>query len=316
MRSKILNRAPFVVGAAVLAALFALPSFVSPTVSTNILLLVIFAIGFNLLLGFGGQISLGHGGLLGVGSYATALFVVHVDPSVPIAVLAGVIITTVAGAIFGKFSLYTRGIAFAMITLALGQILFALVFTLDFLGGGAGLYLPVNIETTIFGIDLVNPIQLFTIVYVLLILSVIFSYRLSQSPYGKILLAIKDNEERAKYLGYNTQRHLLVAFTISAAFAGLAGALQAVLFLGASQSSLQVQQSLEVLLATIIGGTGTTGGPIIGMLLFQLTKEYLTSLTDNWALIFGVLFIITTYFLKGGIYGKFLEFLKYLQSEN
>jgi branched-chain amino acid transport system permease protein len=283
-----------------------LPMIVGPLLSGQIILLCVFALGYNLLFGYAGEISFGHAAFFGVGAYATALSMEHLVANILLAVLIATVAAGVIAAIFGRVSLVRRGVTFAMITLALAQMLHTLSFTFgDVTGGSNGIFVrqPDPIMGTFAPTG--GGMHFYVLAIILLILTVIGIYRLIHSPFGKTLAAVRENEQRAAHIGYDTTQVLLIAFVISGLVAGLAGALHALLFLFITPSVLFWALSGQIILIVIMGGPQTLEGPIVGVLTFILFSEYLRELTSHWPLFFGGLFVLIVLFAPNGIYGLY-----------
>jgi branched-chain amino acid transport system permease protein len=263
-----------------LAALFALcvPLLgIYPVFMMKLLCFAMFACAYNLLLGFSGMLSFGHAAFFGSSAYATAwLATAHGWGTGP-AILAGIAAAALVGLIVGVIAIRRRGIYFAMITLALAQLIYFVCLEAPFTGGENGLQgVP---RGSLFG--------------------------LLQSPFGQVLKAIRENEPRAISLGYDINRYRLVAFVLSATLAGLAGSLKAVVLGFATLSDVQQANSGEVILMTLLGGTGTFFGPVIGAAVVVTLQEYLSDIVGGWVtVIIGAVFIACVLAFRRGIVGE------------
>lgn len=301
------NRSHLVRYAAGGIAIFALPFVFGPILGTQIVVFAIFALGYNLLLGYGGEMSFGHAAYFGLGAYGTILTAQQV-PNLFVALGAGILLGTIAGAILGALSLKRRGIYFSMITLAFAQMLY-LVFlqATGVTGGSNGLSFP--------AVDAPGPLSpggatLGFFLFVVAVLAVVFVMvkRIVNSPYGRILVAIRENPQRARALGYNINRYLLIAFVMSSFFSAIAGALYAMLFSFVTPDVLFWATSGDIVMMTIIGGVGTLGGQIIGPVVFLTLSNYLTEFFDVWEILFGALIVFVVLGAPQGLYGLFREY--------
>jgi branched-chain amino acid transport system permease protein len=294
-------------------ALLLLPlPFVLPekSLAAEILTFGLFALSFNLLLGYTGLLSFGHSTYLGLGSYGAAIFLIRAGSNFWGALVAGVLLATLLAAIIGWFSLRRRAVYFAMLTLAFNQMVFFVFFQLRWLTGGddglRGIPIPDLAIPGVFSLDidvLRNPIRFFFVTYVIVIAGFFALQRIIHSPFGRALQAIRESEERARACGYDTNRLQLLSFVFAGFFAGLAGALNVLLYGFVALESLNWLMAGVVVIMTIAGGAGTFVGPIIGAAFYLFFQEYLSKLTENWPLYFGALFVLIVLFLPAGIWG-------------
>lgn len=297
---------------AIIAVLLLLMPFVTGiSLANEILVFAVFALGYNFLLGYGGELSFGHSAYFGIGAYGTVLLIEHdVTGSIYVAVVAGVILTTLIGIVFGFISLRRRGIYFAMITLALAMMVYFVVLKwTEFTGGDDGAVVPVMDAS----IGPVNPtaggFEFYIFGLIILLVVWISLSRVLNSSYGRALIAVRENEERAKHLGYEVNKLLLISFTISALISGLAGALFAVAFAFITPELLFWTVSGEIVLIALMGGIGTLGGPIVGAAVFIFAQDAAVSFTEHWELVFGALIILFVLFIPEGLYGKLTDYL-------
>jgi branched-chain amino acid transport system permease protein len=292
---------PWVAAALVLVLLPVLTNF---NLATEVVVFAVFAIGFNLIAGYGGQLSFGHAAYFGLGAYGTILCVNYVTPDLYVSMFVGVLVAGVVSLIIGWLSLYRRGVYFAMITLAFGQMVYFGVNSFsDLTGGSNGLYFT-DIRATLGGVTPLGASpDLYVVSLVVLGLLVLLNVHLLNTPFGKVLVAIQSNEQRTKHLGYNSTIYLEVAFVLSGLVSGLAGALFAALVRFVTPDILFWSMSGEVVLITIIGGIGTVLGTIIGALAFVLMSDWLSSVTSHWPIVLGGLFVLVVLFAPEGIYG-------------
>lgn len=288
----------------VVVILAVLPFLTSPFLGAEIVVMGIFAMGYNIILGYGGELSFGHAAFFGLGAYATILTVEHVAQNLYLAILVSVAAVTLVSVVFGYLSLRRRGIYFAMITLALAQMSYTIVFQWSSLTGGSnGLSLPTR-EAPIGPLTpLQNDLHFYVLASLLFLLVFAAIGRVVQSPFGRTLKAIRESEERALHLGYDVNNYLWLAFAMSGAVSAFAGALYAVLFIFISPSLLFWTMSGEVVLMAIMGGIGTLAGPIIGSAAFIIMADTFTQLTQDWQVLFGLVIIAVVLLAPEGIVG-------------
>ncbi|HRO60155.1 MAG TPA: ATP-binding cassette domain-containing protein, partial [Burkholderiaceae bacterium] len=273
------------------------------TSATDLVIFSIAALGLNLLLGHTGLTSFGHGAWFGIGAYAAALSQLHwfERQFVPPLLFALVFVAVLALAM-GFLILRRRGVYFALLTLALSALTFAIAFRWTALTGGES-GLGGIVRPAIGPVDLDDPV-VFLVVVSLIGFGVLYLFqRLLRSPFGHVIVAIRENEQRAAFQGYDTNRYKLLAFTISATITGLAGALLAFHHRFASAEPTSVIFSGELLAMVIIGGMRSLIGPALGALFYILFREYLSIFTPNWLLYFGLLFIAFILFSPNGLIG-------------
>jgi branched-chain amino acid transport system permease protein len=292
-----------------LAGLFALlvPWLgIYPVFMMKLLCFAMFACAFNLLLGFSGMLSFGHAAFFGSSAYATAwLATVHGWDAAP-AILAGVATSTLIGLLVGVIAIRRRGIYFAMITLALAQLIYFVCLEAPFTGGENGLQgVP---RGSLFGLlQLKSDLLFYYVILAAFLAQYLFIRRVVQSPFGQVLKAIRENEPRAISLGYDVNRYRLVAFVLSAALAGFAGSLKALVLGFATLSDVQQANSGEVILMTLLGGTGTFFGPVIGAGVVVTLQEYLSEYVGGWVTaIIGAVFVACVLMFRRGIVGALI----------
>ncbi len=296
-----------------LAGLFALcvPLLgIYPVFMMKLLCLAMFACAFNLLLGFSGMLSFGHAAFFGSSAYATAwLATAHGWGAAP-ATLAGMAVSALLGLVVGVIAIRRRGIYFAMITLALAQLIYFVCLEAPFTGGENGLQgVP---RGSLFGVlELKSDVVMYYLVLAAFLAVFAFIRRVVQSPFGQVLKAIRENESRAVSLGYEINRYKLVAFMLSATLAGLAGSLKALVLGFATLSDVQQANSGEVILMTLLGGTGTFFGPVIGAAIVVTLQEYLSDIVGGWVtVIIGAVFIACVLAFRRGIVGELAVLLR------
>lgn len=279
------------------------PYFAYPVFVMKVLCFALFACAFNLLLGYTGLLSFGHAAFFGGAAYITghAIKVWGVAP-IP-GILLGTLFALVLGYIFGALAIRRQGIYFAMVTLALAQIIYFLALQVPFTHGEDGLQgIP---RGHLLGlIDLSQPLQMYYTVFGIFLIGFVIIHRTIHSPFGKVLLAIRENEPRALSLGYNVARCKLQAFVISAALTGLAGATKAVVFQFASLTDVHWQTSGEVILMTLLGGLGTIFGPVVGAVTVVTLQNQLSSIGSWVEVVTGGIFIVCVLVFRRGIIGE------------
>ncbi len=273
----------------------------------EIMIWMMFALGHNLLLGYGGLPSFGHGAYFGVGAYAFGLLQQRADAGLLMGLLGAVLATAVFGMLVGAFISHKRGIYYALLTIAFGQVFwFAAVKLHDVTGGEDGL---LNIKRPVLSlgfaeIDLRSNEAFFYFALVLFALVLIALWRLIHSPFGRVLRAIKQNEMRAAFVGHNVWLYKWLAFTLSASVAGLAGALFAMAQQSAYPNVMSLHNSGFVVMMVLIGGGLVSfWGPVIGALVFILTRDLLGAYTETWLLWYGLVFMVVVLFQPDGVAG-------------
>ncbi len=299
------SRPTGVIIAALLAA--CLPLVMSTPLATEILIWTIFGLGFNLLLGFTGVLSFGHAAYFGLGAYSAGLAFRYWNADIWVGLGLGVLAPVLLACFIGMIAIKKRGVYFAMISLAFGQMLYFLALSplKDITRGEDGLtQIPVQ---TVFSISLGKPFPLYCFVVIVTTLMLFLTWRILQSPFGKLLQAYRENEERAKACGFNTTLVKFVSLVISAFYAGLAGALNTV-FLGyVPVSALFWLTSGTIVMITILGGKGTLLGPLVGASVFLFLQNTISILTPRWELFVGGIFVAIILLFPGGIVGTIEE---------
>lgn len=293
----------------IVVAIAVLPFVFGNFTANEIIVLAVFAMAYNLLLGYGGELSFGHAAFFGLGAYATVIVAEHIIANLYAAMLLAVLITGAFSVIFAYVSLRRRGIYLAMITLALAQMVYYIAFRwTDLTGGSDGMFMPLY-DAALGPIDpLQGGLQFY--VFALIILAAVWLaiHRIIESPFGRALMAVRESEERARHIGYDPDRLLLLAFIMSGTLSGLAGAMNAVLYAFVGPDQLFWIVSGEVVLITILGGLGTLNGPVIGAIIFGVLAHNLTSVTEHWPVVFGAIFVLIVMFAPQGVYGLYLDY--------
>ena len=301
------DRAGKIAWIAALAFLLIAPFIgVYPIFVAQALCFAIFAMAFNLLLGYTGLLSFGHAAFFGGAAYITAWLLQEKHLTPELALLGGVLSAAAAGAVIGAIAIRRQGIYFAMVTLALSQMLFFFFLQASFTGGENGIN---GIERgKLFGlISLENDLALYFFVLAIFVGVFLLVLRIVHSPYGQVLKAIRENEPRAISLGYNVDRYKLLAFVLSASLAGLGGALKVVVMHLATLQDVRWEQSGEVILMTLLGGLGTFAGPAVGAFVVVGLQNYLSDRAGSWTtVIIGAIFVLCVVAFRKGFVGELL----------
>lgn len=297
----------------------ALPQFIGPfwtTVGINILAISLFAMSFNLLFGYTGLLSFGHQAFSGVAAYTVAISLSGSEigaipqlDSFLVALVAAVVVAIIASALIGALCVQRGGIFFAMLTLALSMLLYETAFTWQELTGGANgttLVAPeVNLGPLAF--NPLNPYSYYYFVFGIVVICILLMWRLVNSPFGETLIAIRENDERAEFVGINVKLYQWLSFTIAGAFAGIAGALLSVMAFNVAPGVLHWSTGAEAVVATLLGGPTTFFGPVLGAAVFIMMEEILTGfLTEGWQVVLGAVLVPVVLFFPKGILGTLL----------
>jgi len=292
-----------IAGAIMIALIAAAPFFAYPFFVMVMLCIALFACAFNLLIGYVGLLSFGHAMFFGMASYvsAHAAKVWELDPL--LAILCGVVVAAGMGVVAGALAIRSRGIYFAMITVALSQMVYFYCVEAPFTHGEDGIQsVPRGRLLGLF--DLSDSMTMYVFVALVFLAGFFIVYRTVNSPFGEVLKAIRENEPRAVSLGYRVARYKLLAFTLSAALAGLAGATKAIVAQNASLSDVQFQMSGEVVLMTLLGGMGTLYGPVVGAVIVVSLQNYLAQFGEYVTVIQGVVFVACVLMFRRGVVGE------------
>jgi branched-chain amino acid transport system permease protein len=302
-------RAQRIAFAIMVAFLLLAPLFIYPVFMMKVMCFALFACAFNLLIGFGGLLSFGHAMFLGSAGYAAAHAAKVWGFTPELAILFGTVVALAIGVLAGLLAIRRQGIYFAMITLALAQMIFFVALQAKFTGGEDGIQsVP---RGRLFGvIDLAQPMAMYALVTVVFLAGFVLVWRVVHSPFGQVLKAIRENEPRAISLGYDADRYKLVAFVISGGVAGLAGATKALVFQLASLTDVHWTMSGEVVLMTLLGGLGTIFGPVVGAAIIITMQNYLAQLGAWVTVVQGVIFVICVLAFRRGVIGELGNWLK------
>ena len=295
--------------AVMVAFLVLAPTVVYPVFLMKVMCFALFACAFNLLIGFGGLLSFGHAMFLGTAGYAAAHASKAWGWNPEFAVLFATLCSTALGVVVGLLAIRRQGIYFAMITLALSQMVFFFYLQTPFTGGEDGIQaVP---RGHLFGmIDLADNTAMYVFVLVVFLVGFGAIWRIVHSPFGQVLKAIRENEPRALSLGYDTDLYKLVAFILSGTFAGMAGGLKSLVFQLASLTDVHWSMSGEVVLMTLVGGLGTLFGPVVGAAVIVTMQNYLAQLGAWVTVVQGVIFVVCVLAFRRGIIGELANWLK------
>jgi branched-chain amino acid transport system permease protein len=293
------------VATGVMAALLAVAPFVGiyPVFLMKALCFALFACAFNLLLGFGGLLSFGHAMFLGTAGYVSAYAAKGWGLPPELAILLGTAASALLGLVVGALAIRRQGIYFAMITLAIAQMMYFFYLQTPFTHGEDGIQsVP---RGRLFGfIDLSSTMTIYYVVLAIFLLAFLFIYRVIHSPFGQVLKAIRENEPRAISLGYDADRYKLLAFVLSATLSGLAGAVKAIVFQLAALTDVHWSMSGEVVLMVLLGGMGTIFGPVVGAFVIIALESYLAPFGQWVTIITGVIFVVCVLAFRRGIVGE------------
>jgi branched-chain amino acid transport system permease protein len=298
-----------VAAAIMVAFLIVAPFVLYPVFLMKALCFALFACAFNLLIGYVGLVSFGHALYFGWAGYLAAYAAKVWGLPPELAILVGTATAAVLGVIAGGLAIRRQGIYFAMITLALAQMMYLVALRVKLTGGEDGIQaVP---RGRLFGaLNLNDEMTMYAVVLVVVLAGFFLIYRIINSPFGEVLKAIRENEQRAISLGYKTDRYKLVAFVLSATLAGLAGSLKALVFQLASLTDVHWTMSGEVVLMTLVGGLGTLFGPVVGAFLIVAMENYLAPL-GQWVLVIqGAIFVVCVLLFRRGIVGELANRLR------
>jgi branched-chain amino acid transport system permease protein len=307
-RARRITSSPQLIFAGMVAVLIAAPLFVYPIFLMNVLCFAVFACAFNLLIGYAGLLSFGHAAFFGTAAYVTGHAAKMWELPPEVAILAGSFAAAVFGLLFGMLAIRRQGIYFAMVTLALAQMVYFFCLQAPFTGGEDGIQaIP---HGMLFGmLDLRDMMSLYFVVLAIFLAAFMLIYRIIHSPFGEVLKAIRENEVRAVSLGYRPDHYKLIAFVLSAAIAGLAGSTKAIVFQLATLTDVHWTMSGEVVLMTLLGGLGTVYGPVVGALVIVALQNYLAPLGAWVTIVQGLIFVVCVLTFRRGIVGELIHYL-------
>ncbi len=273
---------------------------------SEMVIFAVFAIGFNLLLGYTGILSFGHAAYFGLAGYTMGLLLIHFDLPLWAAMLAGVVVAGAAAVVIGLLIVRKAGIYFAMLTIAFGQMFFFVAMRWKSVTGGEDGLSDIP-RKPIFGIDLSSPVRFYYFTAVVCLVAAVVAWRVIHSNFGDVLRAIRENEARCAAIGYDVQRYKLASFVIAALFAAVSGTLYVLLLRYAFPQTMDWIRSGNVVVMSLVGGLGTFSGPIVGATLITFLNNYISFHTKYWQLVMGVVFVVFVMFFPRGIAGYALE---------
>jgi branched-chain amino acid transport system permease protein len=274
---------------------------------TRVVVLGLAAMALNFLLGYTGVLSFGHAAYFGLGAYGTGMLIRYIVPSTGLGIVVGTLVGTLAAAIIGPLIIRLRGVYFAMVTIAFGQVFYFIAFRWNSVtGGDDGLtgWTRMPLDFGFAKIDILHkPVAFYYLVFVVFAISVGIMAWLLRSPFGRTLIAIRENERRARFLGIPVDRHIWISWVISCGFVSLAGALYALLNNFVDPRALYWTQSGDFVIMAVLGGMRSFWGPLLGAAIFVVLQDYLSSATENWMSFLGLFFVLVVLFFPRGILG-------------
>ena len=274
---------------------------------TRVLIMALAAMSLNFLLGFTGVLSFGHAAYFGLGAYGVGMTIKYLAPSTPLGILVGVLLGTVAAATIGALIVRLRGVYFAMVTIAFGQVFYFIAFRWNSVtGGDDGLsgWRRQPLDLGFASIDILgNDKAFYYLVLAVFAVAVAVMAALLRSPFGRTLLAIRENERRARFLGIPVERHIWLSFVVSCLFVSLAGTLYALLNNFTDPRALRWDMSGNFVIMAVLGGMRSFWGPLIGAAIFVALQDYISSQTENWMSFIGLFFVLVVLFFPRGVLG-------------
>jgi branched-chain amino acid transport system permease protein len=274
---------------------------------TRVVVLGLAAISLNFLLGYTGVLSFGHAAYFGLGAYGAGMIIRYIVPSTGLGILVGTLVGALAAAIIGPLIIRLRGVYFAMVTIAFGQVFYFIAFRWNSVtGGDDGLtgWTRQPLDLGFVRIDILhNPTAFYYLVLVCFAVAVGVMAWLLRSPFGRTLIAIRENERRARFLGIPIDHHIWISWVISCCFVSLAGALYALLNNFVDPRALYWTQSGDFVIMAVLGGMRSFWGPLLGAAIFVVLQDYLSSATENWMSFLGLFFVLVVLFFPRGILG-------------
>ena len=289
--------------AVLIALLILAPMAIYPVFLMKVLCFALFALAFNLLIGYVGLLSFGHAMFFGFSAYISAYTVKAWGWPTEVGIIAGTAVAALLGLVAGALAIRRQGIYFAMVTLALAQMVFFFCLQAPFTGGEDGIQ-AVPRRPLLGFIDISSDLNFYYVVLAIFAIGFLIIYRAIHSPFGQVLKAIRENEARAISLGYHVDQYKLLAFVLSATLTGLAGSTKAIVFQLASLTDVAWQMSGEAVLMTLVGGMGTVFGPIVGAAIIITMQNYLAGFGEWVLVIQGVIFVITVLLFRRGVVGE------------
>ena len=297
----------------IILSVLLLPLVVRPAIAAEIWIFAIFGLGLNLLLGYTGMLSFGQSTFFGSAAYVAGWLLKHYGINVLAALGIGVGVGALSALLVGYLCVQRSGLYFIMLTFALNQLFYFIAYQWTSVTGGED-GMPGIPRPSLLGLSIQEPYWYYGFVSLLFLASLWAMKRIVDSPLGKILQAIRENEVRAEAVGYNVPRFKLLAFVLAGAFSGLAGVLYAMLFGIVPLEAIGFVVSVNVVFATLIGGSGSLYGPIIGSFVFIWLSESMSVVWERWPLLLGVAFVIVVLFFRGGVVEAWTRFWKWYYS--
>jgi len=306
---------PFLIQAVILLGICLVPLFVSEyylMLAIEAILLAVFALSLDLVMGYAGIVSFGHAAFFGGGGYALGMTIMHITHSIWFALIIATVISGCLAFIVGFISLRTRGIYFAILTLLFAEIVYRIVFHTQALGGSDGLIgIPVpDLNLLFFNVNLKKTLNFYYITVVFAYLSYLVCSRLVKSPFGRVLRGLHDNEDRVPFLGFDVKKYKIILFVISGIFAGWSGALFSLFKTFADTEQLHFLMSGKAIVMNLLGGLGTLVGPMVGAIFLTIYETIISSYLESYHIITGAIFILVVIFLPKGLFGLVLGFRK------
>jgi branched-chain amino acid transport system permease protein len=274
---------------------------------SHVIVIALAAMALNFLLGYTGVLSFGHAAYFGLGAYGTAMVIKYFYPSTPLAIAFGVVVGTAAAAIVGPLIARLRGVYFAMCTIAFGQVFYFIAFQWSSVTGGDDGLSAWHREPIHFGFATLDILQnngaFYYFVLAVFAICTATMALLLRSPFGRTLLAIRENERRARFLGIPVDRHIWLSWVISCFFVSVAGALFALLNDFVDPRALRWDQSGTFVIMAVLGGMRSFWGPLVGAAIFIVLQDYISSHTENWMSFVGLIFVIVVLFFPRGVLG-------------
>ena len=275
--------------------------------ASRVLVLGLAAMSLNFLLGFTGVLSFGHAAYFGLGAYGAAMTIKYIAPSTPLGILVGVAAGTLAAMVIGALIARLRGVYFAMVTIAFGQVFYFIAFRWNSVTGGDDGVTGWKRQALDLGLTRLDLLGNDKVFYYFVLgcfaIAVTLMWLLLRSPFGRTLLAIRENERRARFLGIPVERHIWLSFVISCCFVSLAGALYALLNNFTDPRALRWDQSGNFVIMAVLGGMRSFWGPLIGAAIFVVLQDYVSSHTENWMSFIGLFFVLVVLFFPRGVLG-------------
>lgn len=313
--AKSANMRLWLIHAAILGCVLLVPFFISEyyaRLAVEAMILAVFAMSLDLIMGYAGIASFGHAAYFGAGGYGLAVVIVHLTGSIWLALLTSALVSGLLALLVGVLSIRAKGIYFAILTLAFAEVLYRVVFHTPFLGGSDGMVgLPTpDLNLFFFKVDLKKTINFYFVTVAFAYLCYLACRRLVRSPFGHVLMGLRENEDRVGFIGFNIKRYKVTAFVISGILAGLSGGMFSLFKSFADTEQLDFLMSGKVIIMTLLGGLGTLIGPMIGAIFLMFFETILSAYFEFYHIITGALFILVVIFFRKGLLGLIPSFDK------